>query len=130
MSGLATQGLSLRAAARVALAGDGALAAILGGPKVYSEAPKDAVLPYVVLDDGSSLDESVEQGLTLHAWSRQGGHGEAHAIAGALLGALDEMPLMGRDDTPMSLRFSLADIRREAGRVYHTTVRFHAGPQD
>lgn len=122
--------LSLRAAARAALAEDGVLAAILGGPKVYSEAPKGAVLPYVVLDDGSSPDESEEQGLTLHAWSRQGGQGEAQAIAGALLGALDEMPLTGRDDARMNLRFSLADIRREAGRVYHTTVHFRAAPQD
>lgn len=122
--------LSLRAAARAALADDSALAAILGGRKVYSEAPKGTGLPYVVLDDGSSADEGDQQDLTVHAWSRHGGHGEAHAIAGALLGALDDMSLAGRDGSSASLRFSLADIRREAGRVYHTTVRLRAVVQD
>ena len=34
-----------------------------------------------------------EHQLTLHAWSRQGGHREAHLIAGALLQALDDAPL-------------------------------------
>lgn len=124
------QGLSLRAAARAALADDSGLAAILGGPKVYSEAPTGAVLPYVVLDDGPSADEGDQQGFTVHAWSRHGGHGEAHAIAGALLGALDDMSMASRNGSSMSLRFSLADIRREAGRVYHTTVRLRAVVRD
>lgn len=124
------QGLSLRAAARTTLADDGALAAILGGPKVYSSVPEGVALPYVVLDDGASADESEGRGVTVHAWSRHGGQGEAHAIAGALLGALDDTSLVDRGGSSVSLRFSLADIRREAGRVYHTTVRLHAVVQD
>ena len=35
----------------------------------------------------------------LHAWSRQGGHKEAHLIAGALLQALDDAPLTLTDHT-------------------------------
>ena len=56
----------------------------------------------------------------LHAWSRQGGHKEAHLIAGALLQALDDAPLTLTDHTLVNLRFAVADVRREAdGRTYH-----------
>ena len=65
--------------------------------------------------------------MTLHAWSRQGGTREAHLIAGALLQALDDAPLPLTDHALVNLRFSLADIRREAdGRTYHALVRFRA----
>ena len=68
-----------------------------------------------------------EHQLTLHAWSRQGGHSEAHLIAGALLQALDDAPLALADHQLVNLRFSLADVRREAdGRTYHALVRFRA----
>ena len=63
----------------------------------------------------------------LHAWSRQGGHKEAHLIAGALLQALDDAPLTLADHRLINLRFAVADIRREAdGRTYHALVRFRA----
>jgi hypothetical protein len=63
----------------------------------------------------------------LHAWSRQGGHKQAHMIAGALLQALDDAPLSPTGHQLVNLRFALADIRREAdGRTYHALVRFRA----
>ena len=63
----------------------------------------------------------------LHAWSRQGGHKEAHLIAGALLQALDDAPLTLTDHRLINFRFAVADIRREAdGRTYHAAVRFRA----
>ena len=72
-------------------------------------------------------DPGQEHRLTLHAWSRQGGHREAHQIAGALLQALDDAPLAPDGHTLVNLRFSVADIRREAdGRTYHALVRFRA----
>ncbi len=88
---MSTAAVALRAAIHDALVADGALVALLGGPKVYDEPPKAAAFPYVTLGDAriedfsAGNDPAQEHRLTLHAWSRQGGHKEAHMIAGALL---------------------------------------------
>ena len=124
---------ALRAAVHDALAADTALAALLGGPKVYDEPPRAAAFPYVTLgetriaDFSTGTENGAEHQLTLHAWSRQGGHKEAHLIAGALLAALDDAPLALTDHTLVNFRFAVADVRREAdGRTYHALVRFRA----
>lgn len=128
-----TAATALRAAIHTALVTDGALNAVLGGPRVYDDVPGEVVFPYVTLGDSRIVDVSTgtepgeEHQLTLHAWSRQGGHREAHEIAGALLQALDDAPLNLAGYDLVNLRFTLADIRREAdGRTYHALVRFRA----
>ena len=124
---------ALRAAVHDALVSDAALTAALGGPKIYDEPPRAAAFPYVTLGETRIADYSAggeageEHQLTLHAWSRQGGHKEAHVIAGALLQALDDAPLALADHQLVNFRFSVADVRREAdGRTYHALVRFRA----
>lgn len=124
---------ALRAAIHDALVADGALTSILGGPKIYDEPPRAATFPYVTLgearvsDFSTGTEEGEEHQLTLHAWSRQGGHREAHMIAGALLHALDDAPLSPDGHRLVNLRFSVADVRREAdGRTYHALIRFRA----
>jgi hypothetical protein len=123
---------ALRSAIYDALIADSALAALLGGPSVYDEPPRQATFPYVTLGEARIVDLSAgeraeEHQLTLHAWSRHGGHKEAHLIAGALLNALDDAPLALSDHRLVNLRFALADVRREAdGRTYHAVVRFRA----
>jgi hypothetical protein len=124
---------ALRAAIHDALSADGALTALLGGPKVYDEPPRAAAFPYVTLGEARVSDFSTgsepgqEHQITLHAWSRQGGHREAHLISGALLQALDDAPLTLADHRLVNLRFAVADVRREAdGRTYHALVRFRA----
>ena len=124
---------ALRSAIHDALAADAALVSLLGAGKVYDEPPRAAAFPYVTLgetriaDFSTGGEPSEEHQLTLHAWSRQGGHKQAHEIAGALLQALDDAPLSLADHTLVNLRFSVADIRREAdGRTYHALVRFRA----
>lgn len=124
---------ALRAAIHDALTADAVLTGLLGGPKIYDEPPATAAFPYVTLGEARVADFSTgddalqEHQLTLHAWSRQGGHKEAHMIAGALLQALDDAPLAPDGHQLVNLRFSLADIRREAdGRTYHALVRFRA----
>jgi hypothetical protein len=130
---MSTATAALRAAIHDALVADGALTAMLGGAKIYDEPPANAAFPYVTLGEARVTDFSAgeerleEHQLTLHAWSRQGGHKEAHGIAGALLQALDDAPLSPDGHQLVNLRFSLADIRREAdGRTYHALVRFRA----
>ena len=124
---------ALRAAVHAALIDDVALASLLGGEKIYDEPPGSAAFPYVTLGESRVNDFSAggepgeEHQMTLHAWSRQGGHNEAHRIAGALLQALDDTPLALADHALVNFRFSTADIRREAdGRTYHALVRFRA----
>jgi len=125
--------VALRAAIHSALMEDGALTALLGGARVYDEVPAGTALPYVTLGEARITDYSTGDGvgeehqLTLHAWSKQGGHREAHVIAGALLQALDDAPLTLSGHTLINLRFALADVRREAdGRTYRASVRFRA----
>ena len=124
---------ALRAAIHDALVADAPLGAVLGGAKIYDEPPKAVDFPYVTIGEARVNDFSTgsergeEHQLTLHAWSRQGGHKEAHLIAGALLQALDDAPLTLADHALINLRFTLADVRREAdGRTYHALVRFRA----
>ena len=124
---------ALRAAIHDCLVADSALTTLLGGARVYDEPPQGAAFPYVTLGECRIVDWSTgsepgeEHQLTLHAWSRQGGHREAHEIAGALLQALDDAPLALAGFHLVNLRFALADIRREAdGRTYHALVRFRA----
>ena len=124
---------ALRAAVHDALSADAALLSALGGAKIYDEPPRAAAFPYVTLGEARIANYSTgdasgqEHQLTLHAWSRQGGHKEAHVIAGALLQALDDAPLALTDHRLVNLRFAVADVRREAdGRTYHALVRFRA----
>lgn len=130
---MTTAAVALRAAIHDALVADGAVAAALGGPRIYDEPPAAAAFPYVTLgearlnDFSTGSEPGAEHHLTLHAWSRQGGHKEAHVIAGALLQALDDAPLTLADHRLINLRFAVADVRREAdGRTYHALVRFRA----
>jgi hypothetical protein len=130
---MSTASAALRAAIHDALAADAPLGTLLGGPKVYDEPPRGAAFPYVTLGEARVTDFSAggepgeEHQLTLHGWSRQGGHREAHLIAGALLQALDDAPLSLADHRLVNLRFAVADVRREAdGRTYHALVRFRA----
>ena len=125
--------VGLRAAIHDALIADTALAAALGGPRVYDAPPREVAFPYVTLGEARIVDASADGGpvqehqLTLHAWSRQGGHKQAHVITGALLQALDDAPLSPDGHRLVNLRFSIADIRRESdGRTYHALVRFRA----
>jgi hypothetical protein len=130
---MTTATAALRAAIHDALSEDGALNALLGGPKIYDEPPAGAAFPYVTLgeariaDFSAGEDDGEEHQLTLHGWSRQGGHREAHMIAGAMLNALDDAALPLTGHRLVNLRFATADVRREAdGRTYHAAVRFRA----
>jgi Protein of unknown function (DUF3168) len=124
---------ALRAAVHDALIADAGLVSVLGGPKVYDEPPRAAAFPYVTLgetriaDFSTGSEPSEEHQLTLHAWSRQGGHREAHLVTGALMQALDNAPLTLAGHHLVNFRFAVADVRREAdGRTYHALVRFRA----
>lgn len=130
---MSASAVSLRTAIHGALKADAPLAAFLGGTKIYDEPPRAAELPYVTLgqdvisDASTATETSDEHALTLHVWSRQGGHKEAHVLAGAVLEALADTPLELAEHRLTNLRFIVADVRREAdGRTYHGIIRLRA----
>lgn len=125
--------VSLRAAIHKSLSRDATLTSVLGGARVFDAVPRSVIFPYVTLGEAritnaaTDADGGEEHLLTLHAWSRQGGHREAHAVAGALVQALDDAPLSVAGQRLVNLRFTAADVRREPdGRTYHALVRFRA----
>lgn len=130
---MSVSAVSLRTAIHGALKSDASLIASLGGTKIYDEPPRAAELPYVTLgqdvisDASTATETSDEHALTLHVWSRQGGHKEAHVLAGAVLEALVDTPLDLADHRLANFRFIVADVRREAdGRTYHGIIRLRA----
>lgn len=124
-------------AVQSALLADGALAALLNGAgKIYRGTPPlKATFPYVTVPDIQPSDDfgggAEEHQITLHAWSRQGGHREAHLIAGAILQALDDTPLLIEGRQTVGCQFNVADVRREAdGKTYHALIRLRVITED
>ncbi|MCJ8143865.1 DUF3168 domain-containing protein [Ancylobacter sp. A5.8] len=123
----------LRAAIHAALSADPALTAALGGARVHDEPPAGAELPYVTLAEGrvndwsTATEEGEEHLLTLHAWSRQGGHREAQAIAGMVREALEGMAPALAGHRLVNLRVTGTETRREAGgKTYRAAIRLRA----
>lgn len=124
---------ALRSAVFAALSGDAVLLAELGGARVYDVPPAAPDFPYVTIGEAQVTDWSTateageEHRLTLNAWSRQGGHDEAHRIAGAVQEALHDAALALASARLVNLRATGAEIRREAGgRTYRALIRFRA----
>lgn len=125
--------VALRAAIHAALAADATLAAMLGGPKIYDEAPRGAIPPYVTFGDSLSKDwstadgDGVEHFVVLNVWSGQTGAREALAIAGRVRDLLHDRPLTLNGHALVNLRFAQLDTRRETnGRFNRASPRFRA----
>lgn len=125
--------VALRAAVRDALVASAPLTSLLGGPRIHDEPPKAAEFPFVTLGEAELRDASTktetahEHAMTLHVYSRQGGHREAHSVTAAILETLIDAPLALAGHRLANLRFATADIRREEdGRTYHARVRLRA----
>jgi hypothetical protein len=125
--------VELRRAVHAALSTDAALIAALGGARIHDVPPASPDFPYVTLGEAQVSDWSTatergeEHRLSLAAWSRQGGHAEAHAIAHLIQQALHDAPLELAGHALVNLRFTEAQIRREpGGRTYRALLRFRA----
>jgi Protein of unknown function (DUF3168) len=124
---------ALRSAMVSELRNSTALTTLLGGPKIYDEPPANASFPYISCGDWMVRDFSTdgtrahEHTITLHVYSKQGGRLECEEITAELLQLLDDMPLSPPNHHLVNMRFTFADMRREAdGRTYHAVVRFRA----
>ncbi|WP_371345276.1 DUF3168 domain-containing protein [Ancylobacter sp. IITR112] len=133
MSTAAGPAVALRRAIHAALTTDAALTAALGAGRIHDVPPASPAFPYVTLGEAQVTDWSTgteagaEHRLTLACWSREGGHGEAHALAHLVQQALHDAPLALDGHRLVNLRFTSADIRREpGGRSYRALLRFRA----
>ena len=125
--------IALRKAIHTALAGDAALTALVGGNRIFDEAPREARPPYVCFGDAQARDWSTatrtgcEQFAVLHVWSAQRGAQEALAIAARIAQVLDEAALTLDGHHLVDLRFMTTETRREAaGRFTRSSLRFRA----
>ena len=125
--------IALRKAVRVMLASDTALAALLGGVKIFDTAPRDALTPYVTFGDALARDLSasvypgLEHVLTLHVWSTQGGTREGLTIADRLIALVDDAGLTLDAHRLVNMRFtSLESVHEDLGRFVRVTLKFRA----
>lgn len=125
--------LSLRAAVFQRLAGDAALAALLGGPRIYDEPPRAALPPYVVLAEIETRDLSGdaapahEHAFALEVWSRQGGLSEALKAADRVVRLVDGAALALDGFRLATLAWSETDAQRIADNdLRRAAIRFRA----
>ena len=116
-----------------ALIGDAALAAMLGGPKVFDNAPAHVAFPYVtfgrtsVYDWSTGTESGTEQLLTLHVWSKARGKKETLDVMECVRLALDRAPLALADHHLVNLRLEYSETRYdEEIDVHHGLLRFRA----
>ena len=125
--------IALRKAVRAALIADAPLLALLGGAKIFDEAPRDALTPYVTFGDAlarelsTSLYPGLEQVLVLHVWSMQGGAREGLEIADRIAFLLDDAAMTLDTHRLINLRFSAVEtIREDSGRFVRVALRLRA----
>lgn len=130
---MSSPGLELQKAIYQKLKADPPLVALLGGAKVYDDAPQRSEFPYVtfgqstVRDWSTGSDKGHEHIVTLHVWSRVAGRRQVHAIIGAIEVALHEQALLMNGFRLVNLRHENSYARREPdGETYHGTVRYRA----
>jgi len=125
--------LALRGAVFQRLAGDAALAALLGGPRIYDEPPRAALPPYVVLVEIETRDLSGdaapahEHVFALEVWSRQGGLSEALKAADRVVRLVDGAALALDGFRLATLAWSTTNAQRIADNdLRRAAIRFRA----
>jgi hypothetical protein len=116
-----------------ALANSSTLTALLGGGKIYDDAPQGAAHPFitfgqsVIRDWSTGTEDGTEHSLTLHVWSRSGGKQQTHAIIEAIKAVLHDQPLLLEDHYLINLRHEFSEARLDPdGDTFHGIVRYRA----
>lgn len=116
-----------------ALAGSTDLTTLLGGARIYDDAPQGATFPFVTLgqsvirDWSTGTEDGAEHDLTLHVWSRSGGKKQVHQIIEAIRTVLHDQPLTLADHHLVNLRHELSEARFDPdGDNFHGIVRYRA----
>jgi hypothetical protein len=116
-----------------ALANSLDLVTLLGGVRVYDDAPQSAPFPFITLgqsvtrDWSTGSEDGAEHSLTLHVWSRAGGKKEMLEIVEAIRAALHDKPLALEDHYLINLRHEFSEARLDPdGDTFHGVVRYRA----
>ncbi len=116
-----------------ALANSPDLVSLLGGVRVYDDAPQSASFPFVTLgqsairDWSTGTEDGAEHSLTLHVWSRSGGKREMLEIVEAIRAALHGQQLALEDHHLVNLRHEYSEARLDPdGDTFHGVVRYRA----
>jgi hypothetical protein len=120
-----------------ALNGNAALAALLGGQKVFDHVPDKVAFPYVtfgrtsIYDWSTGTESGTEQLCTLHIWSKAKGKKEAFDIMAAMRARLDQAPLELDGHHLVNFRFEFAEVLfNEEQSAYHGLLRFRTVSED
>jgi len=116
-----------------ALANSPDLVALLGGVRIYDDAPQAVSFPFitigqsVVRDWSTGTEDGSEHSLTLHVWSRTGSKKQMLQIVEAIRAVLHDKPLALEDHFLINLRHEFSEARLEhEGDTYHGVVRYRA----
>jgi len=116
-----------------ALAGSSDLTALLGGTRIYDDAPQGAAFPFITLgqsvvrDWSTGTEDGAEHDLTLHVWSRAGGKKQVAEIIEAIRTVLHDQPLMLTDHHLINLRHEFSEARLDPDvDTFHGIVRYRA----
>jgi hypothetical protein len=116
-----------------ALANSLELVSLLGGVRVYDDAPQSAPYPFITLgqsvirDWSTGTEDGAEHSLTLHVWSRAGGKKQMQEIIEAIRAALHDKPLVLQDHYLVNLRHEFSEARLDPdGDTFHGVVRYRA----
>jgi hypothetical protein len=116
-----------------ALTNSSELTSLLGGDRIYSEAPPAAQFPFITLgqtvnlDWSTGTDDGTEHSLTLHVWSRADGAREVHEILEMIRTVLHDQLLALEDHYLVNLRHEFMEARLDPdGETMHGIVRYRA----
>lgn len=125
--------LELQKAIFARLTGSGALAALMGEVRLYDQAPANAVFPYLTFGRTSVYDWSTdteggsEHLVTIHAWSKERGKSESHALLEAVQAELHDVAMALDGHALVRLGMEFVEIRYEDEHdVHHGLARFRA----
>jgi hypothetical protein len=124
---------ALQRSLRQALAGSSDLTTLLGGARIYDDAPQGAAFPFIILgqsvvrDWSTGTEDGAEHDLTLHVWSRAGGKKQVHEIIESIRAVLHDQPLVLADHYLINLRHEFSEARLDPdGDTFHGIVRYRA----
>jgi len=126
----------LQKAIFAALGAENALTALLGGAKVFDQAPANVRFPYVtfgmtgIYDWSTATECGAEQLFTLHVWSKSQGKKETLDIMEAIRVRLGE-PLPLETHRLVALRLDYSEARYDEDLlIHHGLLRFRAMIED
>ena len=124
--------VELQKAVFEALAGDAALAALVG-TRIFDHAPANVSFPYVtfgrtsIYDWSTGTESGSEQLFTLHIWSKAKGKSETLEIMEIARARLDDAALGLAGHQLVNLRLEFSEARYDEDlSVYHGLLRFRA----